>query len=101
MVKAGRMGFGFQWGADKSAANEVKHGLSFLQAAQIFRGSVLIAEDQRKDYGEPRFRALGKFDETVLCVMFTRRDGDIRIISAWKAGRYEREIYEQSQTRPV
>lgn len=91
----------FQWDADKSAANETKHGLSFLQAAQIFRGPVLVAEDRRKDYGEPRFRALGKFDETVLCVVFTRRDGDIRIISAWKAGRDEREIYEQSKTGPV
>lgn len=88
---------GFQWDPDKSNANEEKHGLSFLQAAQIFRGPIHVIEDRRKNYGEPRFRALGRFDDVILCVVFTKRDGDIRIISAWKAGRYEREIYEQAQ----
>lgn len=95
------MATGFQWDPDKSDANEAKHGLSFLQAAQIFRGRVLMVEDRRKDYGEPRFRALGEYDETVLCVVYTVRDGDIRIISAWKAGRDEREIYKQEQSRPI
>jgi len=28
----------FQWDAAKDAANQAKHGVSFLQAAQIFRG---------------------------------------------------------------
>lgn len=95
------MAVGFQWDPEKSEANEGKHGLSFLQAAQIFRGPVLVSEDRRRDYGEPRFRALGQFDGVILCVVFTRRDGDIRIISAWKAGRYEREIFEQSQAGSV
>ncbi len=44
---------GFQWDATKSAANEAKHGLSFLQAAQIFRGTILRTRDTRKDMASP------------------------------------------------
>jgi hypothetical protein len=86
----------FQWDTEKSAANEAKHGVSFLQAAQIFRGRILRREDTRRDYGELRFIALGMFDGVVLRVVFTERDRDIRLISAWRAGRHDREKYQSS-----
>jgi uncharacterized DUF497 family protein len=89
---------GYQWDANKSAANEAKHGISFLQAAQIFRSPVLVRPDTRRDYGEERFIALGTYDGEVLCVVYTERDGDIRIISAWKAGQHDRQTY-QDRTR--
>jgi uncharacterized DUF497 family protein len=85
---------GFQWHEEKSAANEAKHGISFLQAAQIFRRPFLKRPDDRKDYGEERFIALGTYDGEVLCVVFTERDGDIRLISARKASKHERETYQ-------
>lgn len=88
---------GFQWDEDKSASNEAKHGLSFTQAAQIFRGFVVKTIDWRRDYGEVRGRALGVFDGEVLCVVFAERDSDIRIISAWKAGKRERQRYETNR----
>jgi uncharacterized DUF497 family protein len=88
---------GYQWDTEKSAANEAKHGISFLQAAQIFRGPILKAQDARRDYGESRFIALGIFDNVVMRVVFTERDGDIRIISAWKAGRHDRKKYQDSR----
>jgi hypothetical protein len=89
-----KLTMGFQWHEDKSASNEAKHGISFLQAAQIFRGRILKRPDDRKDYGEQRFVALGSYDGEVLCVVFTMRDGDIRLISARKANRHEREEYD-------
>lgn len=85
---------GFQWENDKSVANEAKHGISFLQAAQIFRGPVLKAEDNRRDYGERRFIATGSYDNTIVNVIFTERDGDIRIISAWRASKRDRKTYQ-------
>ena len=85
---------GFQWDVEKSVANEAKHGISFLQAAQIFRSPILTRPDDRKDYGEQRFIALGTFDGEVLRVVFTERDGDIRLISAWRAGKHDRERYQ-------
>jgi hypothetical protein len=54
---------------------------------------VLKRLDNRKDYREQRFIALGAYDGEVLRVVFTERDGDIRIISAWKAGKHDRERY--------
>jgi uncharacterized DUF497 family protein len=86
---------GMQWDAEKSAANEAKHGISFLQAAQIFRGPILKIEDTRRDYGERRFIALGAWDGVVLRVVFTERDGDIRIISTWKASQNDRQAYHR------
>lgn len=88
------MSMGFQWDDEKSTANEAKHGISFLQAAQIFRGPILTRPDDRKDYGEQRFIALGAYDGEVLRVVFTERDGDIRLISAWRAGRHDRKRYQ-------
>jgi uncharacterized protein len=85
---------GVQWDAAKAASNETKHGVSFLQAAQIFRNPILKRLDDRKDYGEQRLIALGAYDGEVLRVVFTERDGDIRIISAWKAGKHDRERYQ-------
>jgi uncharacterized protein len=85
---------GFQWDARKSASNEVKHGISFEQAAQIFRGPVLKTLDDRIDYGEARFVALGVYDGEVLSVVVTERGGDLRLISARKANRHEREKYQ-------
>lgn len=85
---------GFQWDPVKSAANEAKHGISFDQAAQIFRARTLKRVDARRDYREERFVALGVYDGEVLCVVFTERDGDIRLISARKASRHERKAYE-------
>ncbi len=85
---------GFQWDPDKSDANEAKHGITFLQAAQIFRGPVLKRPDDRRDYGEQRFIALGTYDGEVLRVVFTERGGDIRLISAWRAGKHDREKYQ-------
>lgn len=86
---------GYQWDEQKNAANLAKHGVSFLQAAQIFRGRILRRRDDRRDYGEERFVALGAFDGEILRVVYTERGGDIRIISAWRAGRNDREAYQR------
>jgi uncharacterized protein len=85
---------GFQWDPAKSASNEVKHGVTFDQAAQIFRGPILRILDDRIDYGERRFVVLGIYDGEVLSVVVTERNGDIRLISARKANRHEREKYQ-------
>ena len=90
---------GFQWDDAKDAANEAKHGIQFIQAVQIFRSPILKVRDDRHDYGEQRFVALGIFDGTVLSVAFTERDGDIRLISARKASKNERKIFEKHQKR--
>jgi hypothetical protein len=50
--------------------------------------------DDRKDYGEVRWIALGRVGIEVYRVVFTwRGENLIRIVSAQKAGKDEQEIY--------
>jgi uncharacterized protein len=59
--------------------------------------------DSRRDYGETRFIALGLDSNGVaLNVVYTVRGEAIRIISACKASKHERETYTQAQAdRPL
>ena len=49
--------------------------------------------DNRKDYGEDRFLALGLWEKFVLLVVYTQRKHKIRLISARRANAEERRIY--------
>ncbi len=84
----------FEWDEDKAAANLAKHRVSFLTAAEVFANEILERIDDREDYGEVRWIALGRVEAEVFRVVFTwRGDRLIRIISAQKASKDEREIY--------
>jgi uncharacterized DUF497 family protein len=49
----------FEWDEIKNKANIAKHGIDFDEAIGIFRGFVLEKIDNRRDYGERRFTAIG------------------------------------------
>ena len=84
----------FEWDEDKAAANLAKHRVSFLTAAEVFANEILERIDDRENYGEIRWIALGRVEAEVFRVVFTwRGDKLIRIISAQKASKDEREIY--------
>ena len=62
----------------------------------MFTGKAEIIEriDDREDYGELRFIALGRVEADIYRVVYTwRGEGVVRIITAQKASRHEREIY--------
>ena len=87
----------FEWDEEKAKANLAKHRVSFLTAAEIFANGIMERIDDREDYGEIRFLALGRVDTEVYRVVFTwRGENLIRIISAQKASRDEREIYHRA-----
>lgn len=57
---------------------------------------MLVALDDRQDYGEDRWIGMGMLNTRAVVVVFTERDEDtIRIISMMKATTYERIRYEQ------
>ena len=89
----------FDWDSIKNRINITKHGISFSTAAKIFDGPILKEEDTRQDYGETRIIALGRSGRNILYVVYTQRNSVIRIISARKANRDEREAYN-SQIHP-
>jgi uncharacterized protein len=85
---------GFEWDEEKNAANIIKHGVDFLDAALIFENPTIEDVDESADYGEIRTIAIGLSQETVLRVIFTwRGENVIRIISAWKANKRDTKKY--------
>ena len=85
----------FDWDSAKNEANLQKHGIRFDEAKHIFDGPILTRVDDRQDYGENRHISLGALSpDAVLVVVYTKRDGKIRLISARKANRRERKMYD-------
>ena len=87
----------FEWDEKKSASNVKKHGVSFDEAKSIFTDQFarLIADPDNSDE-EDRFILLGTSIHSRLLVVChcVRMNDSIRIISARKADKQEREIYE-------
>ena len=94
------MELGFEWDEEKARTNLAKHRVSFLTAAEIFADEILERIDDREDYGEVRWIALGRADTEVFRVVYTWRGGGSSASSApQKASRDERDIYHR-QTLP-
>jgi uncharacterized protein len=85
----------FEWDEVKRRANYAKHGLDLRDAAKVFQGITLTAEDERRDYGEKRFISLGLLEDVVVVVVYTERSERIRLISMRKANQKERRAYEE------
>jgi len=84
----------FEWNSQKRNQNYDKYGVDLLEAALIFEGPTLTRVDDRRDYGEIRYISLGLVDDIPYVVVHTERDGNTRLISAWRAGRKEHETYK-------
>jgi uncharacterized protein len=91
----------FEWDEAKNRVNIEKHGISFEQASRIFDGAVQTFVAARLEYGEARFKSIGRIQEQlVVVVIHTDRRGRTRIISARRANRKERNDYQtQIRTR--
>lgn len=84
----------FDWHEEKHDRNRRERGFGFDVATLIFAGPVLEQLDARRDYGEVRMRALGTVEGVLLSVVYTDR-GDVRwIISARRASRKERRLWD-------
>lgn len=87
----------FEWDEAKNTGNILKHGIDFVDVQELFNNYMLIDPDDRKDYGENRWIAIGMLRDSISVVVFTkRRKNVIRIISARKANKHERKRYQDS-----
>jgi uncharacterized protein len=86
-----------EWHAAKAAANVKKHGVSFEEASSVFFDSLAATgDDPNHSIGERRFVTFGvSFEGRLLAVAHAELDDGIRIISARKATRAERKLYEE------
>ena len=86
----------FEWDENKNHINIQKHGVSFLEAQNVFMDKKrIIIKDIKHSETEERFFCIGKTENGIATVRFTMRNEDIRIIGAgyWREGkeRYEKE----------
>ena len=87
----------YEWDDNKAEANRAKHGVRFERIEAFDWPSALIEEDDRIDYGEARYRALGFIGDRLHTVIFTVRPPRIRLIGLRKSNQREQRYYEQQK----
>lgn len=86
----------FEWDEAKNLENIRKHEIDFADVPEMFEAPMLVELDDRFDYGEDRWFGIGFLGKGVAVVVWTERQNNIiRIISARRANRYERQRLEQ------
>lgn len=84
----------FEWDEAKRATVLAQRRIDLATMTHVFEDPDAIeGPDTREGYGEARFRIIGLANGTVFTVAFTLRKDRIRIITAWKALKNEREAY--------
>ena len=71
-----------------------ERGLDFEDAPELFAGVVVQIEDDRRDYGEPRYQTIGRLKGQVVMVVWTPRGAARRIISMRLCNAEERQLYQ-------
>ena len=82
---------------EKNARNIAERGLSFDEVASLDWNTAFIVKDERRDYGEDRYRVLGKIGNRLYAVVFMPREDEIRVISFRRANRREEVLYDRRQ----
>ncbi|MCC7351428.1 MAG: BrnT family toxin [Phycisphaerales bacterium] len=91
----------FEYDLSKDAANQLKHGVAFIDAERAFADPRrLIVQDVKHSAEEQRYYCFGLVQGEVMTVRFTYRGNRIRIFGAgyWRDGkrRYEKERPNQA-----
>ena len=87
----------FNWDEEKERVNEKKHGVSFREAASVFKDiHALVKPDTDHSKEEDRFIIIGLSEKPrllVVCHCYRESDTVIRLISARKATKNESTSY--------
>ncbi len=83
----------FEFDPAKSQSNQIKHGIDFIDAQQLWNDPELIGLEANSE-SEPRFFAIGKIGIKHWTMVYTYRNDAIRIISVRRARNKEIQYYE-------
>jgi uncharacterized DUF497 family protein len=96
-----RFVYRFAWDPPKATANRRKHGVSFEQAATVFRDPLALSRyDEEHSESEERWLTLGQDENRLLLVVvhtfeeLSAQEARVRILSAREATAQERQQYE-------
>jgi hypothetical protein len=89
----------FEWDPQKNRSNIEKHGVSFEEASTVFQDTLsLTIDDPLHSIDEERLILIGMSQKNrILVVVHTERGDNVRIISARKTTKKEREYYESNE----
>jgi uncharacterized DUF497 family protein len=87
----------FSWSPAKAATNRKKHGISFEEAATVFRDPLsATGRDPDHSFGQDRYITFGRSAKgRDLVVAHAEERDKMRIISARPMTRQERRLYEE------
>ena len=92
-------GLRFAWDARKEAQNRREHGVSFAEARTVFSDEhARLLDDPDHSAEEDRVVLLGlsaKLRTLVVAHCYRKQEAVVRLISARKATRTERDLYNQ------
>ena len=95
----------FEWDLSKAKINLKKHRVTFEEAITAFDDPFALIErdEEHSSAQEIREALIGEAEPGVLVIIFTiRHAGEVyRIISARKASRKERRLYEEAKRIPI
>lgn len=86
----------FEWDRIKSLSNKKKHGVSFGETIEIWKGYHLTVENiaYSKD-GENRNATMGYIGKNIYTAIWTLREGRIRMISVRRSKHDEKEVFRK------
>ncbi len=89
----------FEWDPRKADANLRTHGIGFAEAVTVLEDAFALTREDPDAVGEERFVTLGLSDQAnLLVVVYAYREPDIiRVLSAWRANRWQGELYEEGR----
>jgi uncharacterized protein len=87
----------FEWDPKKNEINQRKHGLSFETAKEVFYDEfAILFDDPDHSTEEERFLIIGSISTEQICIVshcYRDNENTIRLISARKATKRERQVY--------
>ncbi len=89
----------YEWDPVKAESNLTKHGISFNEAATVFRDPLAVTySDPDHSDEEDRFITIGTTSDGQLVILsHTDRGEKTRIISARLTTRREKKLYEEGE----
>ena len=87
-------------GPPKAEANLRAHGVSFAEAVTVLEDGLALTREDSGAADEARFVTLGlsSWGNVLVVVSAYRRPDIIRLISAWKANKRQRTLYEEGRS---
>ena len=87
----------FEWDPKKAISNERKHAITFEFATGVFEDSGRTERPDESSAAEERWATVGVVEGVEIYVVYTVRNEAIRLITARRATRNEREEYWNRQ----